>query len=291
MGEERIYNMLELSYVDVQEWLKRTDVVLVPMGSMERHGPHLPLGTDSLHTWEVATRAAKKADVPHTPMIPYGYSPHHMHKQGFGSGTITLSARTVQSVIYDVAKSLIYHGFSKLIFVAAHGSYSQVVEPVIRHIKYETDAFVAWYKPFYEREIQPLKEILENPPEETPGWHSSEMETSEVMRVAQIMGKPELVHMERAVKELAHAPRWLGPKFVKKDGVRQVMFEGAENIILAMEHYDYSDSSVIGNPFRATPEKGEKIFEEQSKHLASFANEIKKIKVVVKNRDFPDRAW
>jgi len=261
------------------------------MGSMERHGPHLPLGTDSFHTWEVTVRAARKADVPHTPIVPYGYSPHHMHKEGFGAGTITLRSKTVQNLIYDIAKSLLYHGFSKIIFVAAHGSYSWVIEPILRHLRYETGGFFAWYKPFYERDIGPLKEILENPPEETPGWHSSEMETSQIMRVAQILGKPYLVRMERATKELAHAPAWLGPKFIKKDGVRQVMFEGAENIILPMEHYEYSETGVIGNPFRATPEKGEKIFEAQATHLANFVNEIKKIKITVRNRDFSERSW
>lgn len=286
MTEQKLHNLAEMSWVDVQEWLKKTDIILVPFGSNERHGPHLPLGVDSYHTWETTVRAARKADVPHAPMIPYGYSPHHMYKLGQGAGTITLSARTVQSVVYDVAKSLIFHGFNKIIFVAAHGSYSQVIEPIIRHLKYETGAFVAWYKPFYERAIGPLKDILENPPEETPGWHSSEMETSQIMRV-----RPDLVKMDRAVKELAHAPKWLGPKFLKKDGVRTVEFGGAENIILAMEHYDYSDSGVIGNPFRASAEKGEKIYEAQSGHLADFVDEIRKIKVEVKNRDFPDRAW
>lgn len=278
-------NLLECSYVDVQEWLKKTDIVLVPFGSCERHGPHLPLGTDSFHTWGVTVRAAEKSDVPHTPMIPYGYSPHHMHKPGFGAGTITLRAQTVRNIIYDVAKSLIYHGFNKIVFVAAHGSYSQAIEPAIRNLKYQTGAFVAWYKPFYEREVAALKGIIENPPEETPGWHSSEMETSQIMAI-----RPDLVKMERAVKELAHAPKWLGPKFTKKDGVRQVAFEGAENIILAMEHYEYSDSAVIGNPFRAAPEKGEKIFEAQATHLANFVNELKKIKVTVRDRGFPDRA-
>ena len=286
MAEGKLYDLSEMSFPDVQEWLKKTDIVLVPMGSNERHGAHLPLGTDTFHTWEVVKRASRNADVPHLPILPYGYSPHHMHKQGFGSGTITLRSGTVQNIIYDVAKSLLYHGFSKIIFVAAHGSYSQVIEPIIRRIKYETGAFVAWYKPFYEREIGPLKGVLENPPEETPGWHSSEMETSQIMRV-----RPDLVRMERAVKELAHAPRWLGPKFVKKDGVRQVMFEGAENIILPMEHYDYSDSGTIGNPFRATPEKGEKIYAAQAAHLTDFVNEVRKLKVEVKNRDFPDRSW
>jgi creatinine amidohydrolase len=115
MTENKPYNLAETSWVEVKEWLEKTDIVLVPFGSCERHGPHIPLGTDSFHTWEVTVRAAKKADVPHAPMIPYGYSPHHMYKLGQGAGTITLRARTIQNIIYDVAKSLIFHGFNKII--------------------------------------------------------------------------------------------------------------------------------------------------------------------------------
>jgi creatinine amidohydrolase len=284
-GPRTVYNLLEMSYADVQEWLKKTDVILVPFGSCERHGAHIPLGTDSLHTYEVTVRAAKKANVPHTPLEPYGYSPHHMHSPGFGAGTVTLRANTVKMLVNDVARSLVFHGFNKIIFVAAHGSYSQVIEPAIRALKYKTGGFFAWYKPFYERDVGPLKGILENPPEETPGWHSSEMETSQVMAV-----RPDLVNMKRAVKELAHAPKWLGAEFTKPDGVRQVKFKGSEAITLAMEHYEYSDSATIGNPFRASAEKGEKIYEAQSDHLAAFAEVVKTYKIVARLRDWPERA-
>jgi creatinine amidohydrolase/Fe(II)-dependent formamide hydrolase-like protein len=72
------YAMEKMSYPDVQEVLKTTDVVLIPIGSQEKHGPHIPLATDSIATIETTMRAAQKAKVPHTPLIPVGYSPHHM---------------------------------------------------------------------------------------------------------------------------------------------------------------------------------------------------------------------
>ena len=71
------YAMEEMSYPDVKEILKSTDVVLIPIGSHEKHGPHIPLATDSWVTIEVVRRAANKAKVPHTPLMPFGYSPHH----------------------------------------------------------------------------------------------------------------------------------------------------------------------------------------------------------------------
>ena len=73
------YAMEQMSYPDVQAILKTTDVVLIPIGSQEKHGPHVPLATDSWATIETTKRAAEKAKVPYTPLIPVGYSPHQKY--------------------------------------------------------------------------------------------------------------------------------------------------------------------------------------------------------------------
>ncbi|MFQ6112437.1 MAG: hypothetical protein ACE5LX_10490, partial [Nitrospinota bacterium] len=88
----------------------------------------------------------------------------------------------------------------------------------------------------------------------------------------------------------AHAPRWLGPQFSKKDGTATVEFQKSENIIIPMEHHEYSDTATIGNPFRGTREKGEKLFQKEAEHLRDFINEIKKVTVEIKDRDYPERA-
>jgi len=279
------HNLLECSYVEAQEWFKETDVVLVPVGSCEKHGAHVPLGTDSFTTISVTERAAKLANVPYTPLLPFGYSPHHMGEVGEGCGTITLSAETFRRVLYDIARSLIYHGANKIIYVSHHGSNTKPIDELLRKIRYQTGAFVAWYKTPTERECEVVKGIIEGPPEETPGWHAGEMETSQVMAYDE-----SLVDMSRAVRDTAHAPRWMGPEFSKIDGTATVKFRGSENIIVPMEHHEYSDSATIGNPFRGSKEKGLKLFEKEAEHLAAFINEVKKFPFQVKNRDFPERA-
>ncbi|MCG0277174.1 MAG: creatininase family protein [Thermanaeromonas sp.] len=279
------HNLLECSYVEAQEWFKETDVVLVPVGSCEKHGAHVPLGTDSFTTISVTERAAKIANVPYTPLLPFGYSPHHMGEVGEGCGTITLSAETFRRVLYDIARSLIYHGANKIIYVSHHGSNTKPIDELLRKIRYQTGAFVAWYKTPTERECEVVKGIIEGPPEETPGWHAGEMETSQVMAYDET-----LVDMSRAVRDIAHAPRWMGPEFSKIDGTATVKFRGSENIIVPMEHHEYSDSATIGNPFRGSKEKGLKLFEKEAEHLAAFINEVKKFPFQVKNRDFPERA-
>ena len=157
MSKRKTFYLHDMNYTEVAAYLKTCDVVMVPMGSLERHGAHIPLGCDALTTWEVATRAAKKASVIYTPIIPYGYSPHHMHEMGNGTGTITLSGETYRRVLYDIGKSLIYHGFNKVVFVTHHGSNSKVVDEVLRRIRYESGAFTCWYKTPTEREYNVLK--------------------------------------------------------------------------------------------------------------------------------------
>jgi len=97
--------------------------------------------------------------------------------------------------------------------------------------------------------------------------------------------------MDRAKKHTAHAPEWLGPAFNKTDGVPTVIFQGSENITIPMEHHEYAEAATIGDPFLGTKEKGQKIYEKASQNLADFIEEVRKIKVQVKVRDYEFRAW
>jgi len=278
-----------MSYVDVEKSVKEDgkDTILVPIGSCEKHGAHLPLGTDSITTIEVVKQAAEKADVLYTPLVPFGYSPHHMGRINEGVGTVTLRAETYTNLLKDVARSLIFHGYNKIIFVTHHGSNTKMVDAVLRQIRYQTGAFVAFYKTPTERECDVVAGILEGPPEETPGWHAGEMETAQVMAFDE-----NLVNMDRAHKDRAHAPKWMGDKFSKKDGAATVEFEKSENIFVPMDHHEYSDTATIGNPFRGSAKKGKKLFDKESDHLASFVKEVEKFEFVVKekDRDYPERA-
>jgi creatinine amidohydrolase len=282
MVKKVTYAMEEMSYPDVQEILKKTDVVLIPIGSQEKHGPHVPLATDSIATIVTTRMAADKAKVPYTPMIPVGYSPHHMGRVNQGIGTLTFSGETLRRIIYELGKSLIFHGFSKLIYVSQHASNSKVVDEALRRLRYETGCFVAWYMTPTERKTEVIRDILE----ERIAWHSGEMETAQCLAYDE-----SVVHMERAKKHTAHAPEWLGPAFAKTDGVPTVIFQGSENIWLPMEHHEYAEEATIGDPFLGTKEKGKRIFEKASQNLADFVEEVKKMKIEIKVRDYDFRAW
>jgi creatinine amidohydrolase len=145
MAEQLISHCLaDLTYPDIQAYLKRSELILIPIASTEQHGPHLPLSTDTVTAYEVSKRAAEQADVLYTPTIWTGYSPQHMRAPSQGAGTITVRAETLLNLVYDIARSLIHHGFNKLIFVNGHGSNVKVIDPVLRRIRYDTGALVAF---------------------------------------------------------------------------------------------------------------------------------------------------
>ena len=285
MAEALVSHCLaDLTYPDIQAYLKRSDLILVPIASTEQHGPHLPLSTDTVTAYQVSKRAAEQADVLYTPTIWAGYSPQHMRAPGQGAGTITLRSETLLNLVYDIARSLIHHGFNKLVFVNGHGSNVKVIDPVLRRIRYDTGALVAFYKPYAERYMGLIKDLMENSPDETPGWHASELETSQMLA-----NDARLVRMERAAATETHIPNWLPASFSKADGAPDVQFAGYQYFQFPMDHEEFNDTGVIGNPMRASAEKGEEAFRRYAAHLVDAIAELSKIDVQIHNREFRDR--
>jgi creatinine amidohydrolase len=274
----------DLTYVDVQEYLKVKDTILVPMASFEQHGPHLPIYTDTITCYEVASRVSEMIAVLRTPPIWTGYSPQHMYNPGMGRGTVTLRSSTLLNLIHDVARSLIHHGFNRIIFINGHGSNVKIIDPVLRKLRYETGALIGFVKPYMENYVGILAGLMENPVEETPGWHSSELETSQ-----DLAWDEHKVRMDRANFTKAHIPDFLPKTFAKKDGMPDVEFDGYKYFTFPMDHHEFIESGVIGNPLRATKEKGEEAFRRLSEHVARGVMELEKVPVTVHTRAFVDR--
>jgi creatinine amidohydrolase len=280
----RSWYLANLTITDVENYLKEKDTILVPMASFEQHGPHLPLWTDSLTAETVARRVAEKIGVLYSPVVWMGYSPQHMHEPGKGRGTITVRSSTLLNLINDVGRSLIHHGFNRIIFINGHGSNIKVIDPVLRKLRYETGALISFVKPYMENYVGLMEGLMDNPIEETPGWHASELETSQ-----DLAGMEEYVRMDRASFTKAHIPDFLPKSFEKKDGMPDVEFEGYKYFTFPMDHHEFIESGVIGNPLRATKEKGEEAFRRYSEHVARGVLELEKVEVNVHTREFLDR--
>jgi creatinine amidohydrolase len=278
------WDLGNLTFVDIEAYLEQKDLIIVPMASLEQHGPHLPLYTDTITAVEMSRRVAEMIGVLHTPPVWIGYSPQHMHEPGRGRGTITLRSSTLLAVLHDVGRSLIHHGFNRIVFMNGHGSNVKVVDPVLRKLRYDTGALISFVKPYMERYVGILEGLMENPPEETPGWHSSELETSQ-----DLAWDENYVRMDRAQFTKAHIPEFLPTTFAKKDGMPDVEFQGYNYFNFPMDHHEFIESGVIGNPLRATKEKGEEAFRRLSEHVAKGILELMNVPVEVHNREFVDR--
>ena len=284
----RSYNMVDLTITDIREYLKEKDIIMVPMASTEQHGPHLPLKTDTVTAEEVSRRVAEQIEILYTPCVWTGYSPQHMHQPGMGRGTITIRAETLLNLLYDIARSLIHHGFNRILFINGHGSNVKVIDPVLRKLRYETGALIGFVKPYMENYVGLMAGLMENPPEETPGWHASELETSQMLAHDVVEGT-NYVRMDRAEKTLAHIPEFLPKTFAKKDGMPDIEFDGYKYFTFPMDHHEFIESGVIGNPLRATAEKGEEALRRYADHVARGILELMKVPVEVHNREFVDR--
>ena len=276
----------DLAVDDIQAYLERRRTILIPIASTEQHGPHLPLATDTITAEEVSRRAAAAADVLYTPTVWTGYSPQHLREPQSGTGTISVRASTFTELLIDIARSLIHHGFTHLIFVNGHGSNMKIIDPVLRRLRYETGVFVACYKPYAERYMGLVDDVLENPREETPGWHASELETSQVMAFDET-----LVIRDRMAETVVTAPDWLPDGFKKADGAPDIEFEGYQYFVMPMDHQEFTATGVIGNPMRATKEKGEEAFSRFADHLVKAIPEFEKVEVEIRetSRDWKER--
>lgn len=275
------YRIFDMTWMEVKEWLEKTDVVLVPVGSSEQHGPHLPIGIDSYAAYYVCMEAAVKADVPVAPLIPLGYSCFHMRPNE--PGTITLRDETLFNVLYDVGRSLIFHGFNKIIYSTGHTSNAPTIDRVIRALKYETGALAFGYAADTEVFANLCVDLIDGK-DQLPGWHAGEIETSAALLIC-----PELVRLERAKKELPTTPDFLPPGSVKDSGSGfGFNFKGFP-VRAPLDQQEYGVSGVMGNPLLGSREKGEKIYSRMTDLFAEFIRGVKEIPVQVKKRDFPER--
>lgn len=135
--DTKIKNYLpHMTWREVEQALTHTDMVVIPVGSNEQHGPHMVLGTDIFAALETCKLLAQRTDILIAPVVLAGVSEHHM---GF-PGTITLSPETLEAVVTDTARSLIRHGFKKLLILNGHGGNAPALRAAVEKINQTTSA-------------------------------------------------------------------------------------------------------------------------------------------------------
>lgn len=204
------------------------EIAVIPVGSLEQHGPHLPVMTDWAIATEMGRRVAEKLGAFLVPALPISTCRENMGKKG----TVWMEPVTFYQMMNDIIMSLKLQGFKKVVLLQMHGGVF-IMTPLIRDLnaKYNPDLMVvnvdgcAFFPPLYQEGIVQTNTEL----------HAGEVETSQMLYLA-----PETVHMDRAVDYVPTIPR----PYLSYGS----MFRA-------------SPTGVWGEPSKGTAEKGEKIFE------------------------------
>jgi len=186
----------EMTWPEVQAYLEGNDMVIIPLGSTEQHGPHLPLGTDGFEALDLSKRISERTGVVVAQVLLAGYSEYH---SGF-PGTLSLTPETMEQALYEVVESLIGHGFRRILFFNYHGGNNIVQSKLIHRINSRTEAVAVAIG--HGGPIQAAGE------EEDPtlmDWHAGKGETSIMLHL-----RPELVRWDRLEKPtMSFTPRML----------------------------------------------------------------------------------
>jgi creatinine amidohydrolase/Fe(II)-dependent formamide hydrolase-like protein/7-cyano-7-deazaguanine synthase in queuosine biosynthesis len=241
----------ELTSAEVSELLKKVDVALLPVGSVEQHGPHLPLDNDAFDAGYLAHSIAGACSDPKPlvlPLVSYGVSYEH---EEF-SGTMSISNDTLAHLVYDIGMSAARNGVNKLVIINGHGGNTPALNYAAQMITKDTGIFVC--VDTGETSDVDIEKMTETPND----IHAGEIETSTSLAV-----RPHLVKIDRAVKSIPRfSSRYLN--FTSKRGVNWYMYTKK-----------ISKSGVIGDPTKASARKGEKIWQVMIAHLVALVEDLK----------------
>ncbi|MDP9224877.1 MAG: creatininase family protein [Actinomycetota bacterium] len=251
----------KLSWPEVRRAVREDRVPIVPIGTLEDHGPHLPIDTD-VTLVEAICRAASTELSDASVLLPavvHGYSPHHMDFPG----TITIGWDTFCRYCTDIALSLVRHGFKRVLLVNGHGSNQNLVEMAARlTMVEEPDSLVA--AAFYLSGTASQRVIAEARESDRGGMaHACELETSLYLHL-----DPSAVDMSAAVDERGYPAN------------EHMWMDWSDGPLKLMPWWSsFSDSGVQGDATLATPEKGKLLFEAAVAELVSFVAQLRQTSV------------
>lgn len=247
-----LYYLAEMTWPEVANVAKRTQVALIPTGATEAHGPHLPLETDVIIAQGSCRRAARllaEQDIECVIAPPFYYG-----VTNFGmpfAGTVTIPAETLTQLVVAVCQSLARHGFTRLVFSNHHlePAHFAAIKEGARQVTTSGAAKVAVPDVRDERWAATLTEEFR-----AGARHAGSYETSLVMA-----DRPDLVRNEKR-KNLS--PVWI-------DLPDQIRNHGAQTFKEAGSEWAY-----FGDPTKASAEEGHMIFEALAQMVATTAKEL-----------------
>lgn len=226
--------------------------VVVPFAAVEQHGPHLPVGTDTIITQALGERLEKRIPdrVLLLPVELFGSSPHHL----VFSGTLSLTSRTFLEVAWELADSLARHGFHHFLLLNGHGGNQALLNVAVQEIRLKRPELKIAHATYWTVAAEEFARIRES--KEGGMGHACEMETSILLAL-----RPELVRRELA-EPGGDPPRsaWDHHDMLRPALVGQFRFWS-----------EMTRNGVLGDPTLAKAAKGERFLEAAVRALEGIA--------------------
>jgi creatinine amidohydrolase len=232
------------TWPELGDYFENESLALVPLGSTEQHGPHLPLATDHLIAEAYAREASERTGYLCTPTINIGVSPHHRQFHG----TMWVDAPTFRDYVESFTRNLAYHGIDRVIYVNAHGGNVDHLREVGRRLRDEEVLYaIEW---MWNDSIPDLVDDLFD----QNGPHGGPKETAMIQHL-----RPELVREDRLEDARDGGLTSVDEADTMKFGAR-TFYDAADN----------TDNGVLGDQTDATAEKGKQMFEEATAQLVKL---------------------
>ena len=228
------------------EYFDTNSLALVPLGSTEQHGPHLPEGTDHIIAEAFAREAAERTGYLCTPTINIGVSSHHRQFHG----TMWVDPPVFRDYVESLTRSLASHGIDRVIYVNAHGGNVPHLREVGRRLREDRHMYaIEW---MWNESIPDLVEEAFA----VTGPHGGPKETAMLLHLA-----PELVDADKLTDA--------------RDG-GLVDWQDAESREFGARTFhdaiDNTPNGVLGDQTDATPEKGQELFEAATDQLVRLCD-------------------
>ncbi len=247
------------SWVQMKRQIEQQSLLILPIGTTEEHGPHLPVDTDA-RIAEVYGQRLAEALAPELPVlvmdtIRYGYSMKIMKQW---PGTVVVRSRVFMDMVFDICRSVLDMGFTKLALLDCHGHHSGPLNTVSRELCDATDKAIAVISPAVLSRDE-FNAIRKSP--QGGSIHACEWETSIVLYT-----HPEVVDMSLATD--------VDTMRYHSDFVAGDNFVGRQRVTWSTWYLQASESGCYGSPICATAETGKIILDAAVANGARFLKEF-----------------
>lgn len=231
----------ESTWPEIEDATRTTDLAVLPVGSTEQHGPHAPLGTDTITAQEIAAAGTERSEheVIVGPTIPVGIAAEHRQF----TGTLWVTEETFRRYVRETIESFIHHDLTRLVVVNGHGGNIDALREICSKIYRNTEGYAAPFTWF--NAVSTEQEM----------GHGGPLETALL--------------------------QWLQPELIRQNRIEQARDGGAERwgewhsgTNLAYDSVEFTDSGVVGDPSNGDVELGEELLTQAAKALCELLDAV-----------------